>query len=86
MPIQAINNFIFIVLDDAESEKDGLLLPGQSHEKPHFGKAFSVGALVQDKKIKSGKKIMFHKGNGFTIEYDGIEYLVIEGHKIIAVL
>lgn len=86
MQIQAKNNFVFIIRDEAETETNGLLIPGQGQEKPHWGTAHSVGALVQDKTIKKGDRVMFHKGNGFPIPYEGVEYLVIEGERIIAVI
>ncbi len=88
MPIQALNNFVFIVRDEMEKEKAGLIIPGQGQEKPNHGTIFSVGELVQDKKIKNGKskKCLFFKGTGFEVSYDGQDYLVIEGERIIAVL
>jgi co-chaperonin GroES (HSP10) len=85
MQIQATNNFVYIIRDEVENEIGGLLIPDSGKEKPHKGKIFSVGELVQDKKIKTGKIGVFHKGAGFDIEYNGQEYLVIEGERIIGV-
>lgn len=85
MPIQATNNFVYIIRDEVKKEISGLLIPDGGKEKPHKGKIFSVGELVQDKKIKIGRVGVFHKGTGFDIEYDGHEYLVIEGERIIGV-
>lgn len=86
--IHATNNFVFIVRDKAESEKMGLIIPGQGQEKPHQGTIFSIGDLVQDKKIKNGKgkKCLFFKGTGFDIEYESETYLVLEGERVIAVI
>lgn len=86
--IQATNNFIFIIRDEVKKESAGLILPGQVREKPHKGTIFSIGGLVKDPKIKSGKnkQCLFHKGCGFPIEHDGVEYLVLTGDEIIAVL
>lgn len=83
--IQAVNNFTFIVRDSEQHESNGLIIPQQGVEKPHTGKIFSVGELVSDKKIEAGKLAIFHKGNGFTIEYGGEEYLIIEGERIIGI-
>lgn len=86
--IQATNNFVFIVRDETKKESAGLILPGQSREKPHKGIIFSIGALVKDPKIKGGKnkQCLFHKGCGFTIEHEDAAYLVLTGDEIIAVL
>lgn len=86
--IQATNNFVFILRDDIKKEESGLLIPGQSREKPHQGTVVSVGNLVGDANIKKskGKKCVFHKGNGFEIEVEGTTYLVLEGERIIGLL
>jgi len=86
--IEATNNFVFIIRDEVVSEIGGLVIPNQGKEKPHHGTIFSIGELVQDTKIKGGKgrKCLFHKGIGFNIEYEGVEYLVLLGEEIIAVL
>lgn len=88
MNIQATNNFVFIVRDEVQKESSGLLIPGQGREKPHQGTIFSIGHLVKDPKIKGGKnrKCLFHKGIGFSIDFEGVEYLVLMGDEIIAVL
>ena len=46
----------------------------------------SVGDLVEDKNIQPNEKVMFHKGVGFTVEWEGIEYLVLEGEKVISIV
>ncbi len=88
MSIQATNNFVFIVRDETKKEESGLIIPGQGREKPHKGIIFSIGGMVKDPKIKSGKNksCLFHNGIGFSIEYEGINYLVLTGDEIIAVL
>lgn len=86
--IKAVNNYLFILRDKEEKEKAGLIIPGASREKPHEGTVVSIGDLVKDKNIKQsrGKKVLFFKGTGFTIEYEGTEYLVLDSEKIIAVV
>lgn len=90
MPLpEAVNNYVFVIRDKTEAEKSGLIIPVAGREKPHQGSIFSVGDLVSDRKIKSGKgkrKALFHKGVGFEIEYEGVVYLVLEAHQIIAVV
>lgn len=85
--IQATNNFVFILRDAVKEETaDGLWIPAEGRERPHTGTVVSAGELVQDKNIKDGKRVMFHKGNGFDIPYEQKTYLVIEGDRVIAIL
>ena len=88
MSIQATNNFVFIIRDKADAEKAGVYIPNFVREKPNEGTIFSIGDLIQDKKIKGAKnkKCLFFKGTGFHIEYQGTEYLVLTSDQIIAIL
>lgn len=88
MPIQATNNFVFIIRDKADAEKAGVYIPNTGREKPNEGTIYSVGDLIQDKKIKGAKnkKCLFFKGTGFHVEHQGIEYLVLTSDQIIAIL
>lgn len=86
MKLQARNKFVLISRDESHNEVSGLLIPGQGQEKQHIGDILSVGDLVEDAKIKDDKRCIFHKGNGFEIEYEGNTYLVIEGDRIIAAI
>jgi len=88
MPIKATNNFVFIIRDETEKEKGGLILPSSGKVKPDRGTIFSVGGCVPDLDIKRGKgqKAVFHKGIGFEIDIDGTTYLVLEANQILAVL
>jgi co-chaperonin GroES (HSP10) len=85
--VQACNNFVFVVRDESEKEKDGMFIPNKGVEKPHEGTIHSVGSLVRDSKIKNGKnkKCVFHKGIGFSIDVDGTNYLVLADTEIIGV-
>jgi len=85
---KATNNFVFIIRDEVEKEKDGLFIPGKGRVKPHRGKMFSVGGKVTDPDIKKGegKNALFHKGIGQEIEVDGTNYLVLMEHEIIGII
>lgn len=88
MPIQATNDFVFVIREKAESEKSGIIIPDQGREKPNRGTVFTLGDLVQDKNIKKSKnkKCLFFKGTGFPIEFEGVEYLVLTANQIIAIV
>lgn len=85
--IQATNNFIFIIRDKIDDEVGGLLIPGQGKEKPSSGEIYSVGSMVKDFRIKSGKgkTCIFHKGIGFEIDYKEKTYLVLMDTEIIGI-
>lgn len=85
--IKATNTFIWIIQDKADSEKDGLLIPGTGREKPHTGIISAIGKKVTDPDIKGGKhkRAIFHKGVGWPIQYGDQEYLILEEGHIIAV-
>jgi len=83
--VQATNNFVFIIRDEIETEKAGLVIPGVGREKPHQGIIYSVGELTKDRKIKAGKRAIYHKGVGFSIEVDEQEYLVLMDSEVIGI-
>lgn len=84
--LEATNNFVLIIRDKTPSEVAGLQIPDNGQEKPFKGVIATVGELVQDKRIQAGKSALWHKGNGWDMEYEGETYLVIEGDRIIAVV
>jgi co-chaperonin GroES (HSP10) len=87
MPIQATNNFVFIIRDKTEDEIGGLIIPDQGKEKPNSGAIFSIGSLVRDARIKGGKgkTAIFHAGIGFSIAYKEVTYLVLMESEIIGI-
>jgi len=88
MPIQAVNNFVFVLIDKAPGEKSGFYIPDQGREKPNEGVVFSIGDVVPDKQIRKAKnkKCLFFKGTGFPVTYDGVEYQVLTSDQIIAIV
>lgn len=87
MQPKAVNTCVWIIKDKPVAEKGGLVIPGVSREKPHTGTVFSIGSKVTDKEIKGSKnkKAIFFKGIGQTIEYQGVEYLVMQENEIIGI-
>ena len=85
---QATNFYVFIIRDAVEKKIGDIVIPGAGRVKPHKGEIFSIGAKVTDPSIKKGKgqKAVFHQGVGQTCEIDGVDYLVLQEHEIIAVI
>lgn len=84
--MKATNDFVLVIRDETPAEKSGLIIPNQGRVKPHTGTVVSAGTLTKDQNIKAakGKKVLFHPTVGFTIDYEGIEYLVLTANQIIA--
>jgi len=85
---KATNNYVFIIRDAVEKEKDGIIIPGKERVKPSRGEIFSIGGKVTDPDIRKGKgmKGLFHKGVGQNIEVDEVEYLVLNESEIIGII
>jgi len=85
--IKATNDWVFIEQDKKTTESHGFTLPDASKEKPSAGIIVSIGRLVKDPDIKAGKgkRALFHKGTGFSINFEGKDYLVIQSGNIIGV-
>lgn len=86
MEIQATNAYVWILRDKTETERSGLIIPTSGQVKPHEGIIVSVGELTKDRKIKKGKKCLWHQMTGQEIEYDSVTYVVIESDRILSVI
>ncbi len=88
MTPKATNNFVLLIRDEIEKNKNGLIIPTAGRVKPSQGTIFSVGSLVKDRDIKSakGKKCLFHPTVGFAISYEDVEYWVLIGEEIITLV
>lgn len=78
--LQAVNEFIFIIKDEAETSYGGLQLPETSEKKPNTGEIISVGSNVMDKNVKKGRKAIFNKQVGSTIDIFEKEITVLNGN------
>lgn len=87
MKFEAANNCIYVIRDETDKEKGGLLIPGKGQEKQATGTVYSVGSLARDPKIKksTNKKVQFFKGTGFEQEIEGVIYLILTDDQITGV-
>lgn len=86
--VKATNNFVFIIRDAVEKEKEGIIIPGKGRVKPSRGEIFSIGGKVTDPDIKKGigKKGIFYAGIGQEIDIDGQIYLCLNEQEIIGII
>ncbi len=82
----ACNKFVLVLRDKTETETSGFYIPDQGRVKPHTATIQAIGPKAEDENIKGGKgkKCLFHPSVGYEIEYEGIVYLVLSDHEIIA--
>ncbi len=84
-----------VVLKQIEAEettKSGIVLPGQTKEKPQQAEVVAVGpgGMVDGKEVtmlvSEGDKVIYSKYAGTEVELDGVEYLVVKQNDILAVI
>ncbi len=75
-----------------ETTKSGIVIPGQSKEKPQQAEVLAVGpgGCVDGKEVKMnisvGQTVIFSKYSGTTVEIDEEEYIIVKQDDILAVV
>ena len=84
-----------VVLKQIEAEettKSGIVLPGQTKEKPQQAEVIAVGpgGVVDGKEVTMlvsvGDQVIYSKYAGTEVEVDGEEYLIVKQNDILAVV
>ena len=79
-------------LEAEETTKSGIVLPGQSKEKPQQAEVIAVGpgGVVDGKEIKMevtvGQKVIYSKYAGTDVKLDDEEYIIVRQNDILAVV
>ena len=79
-------------LEAEETTKSGIVLPGQTKEKPQQTEVIEVGpgGLVDGKEVKmevaAGDKVIYSKYAGTEVKLDGEEYIVVRQSDILAIV
>lgn len=79
-------------LENEETTKSGIVLPGSAKEKPQMAKVLAVGpgGVVDGKEITMhvnvGDKIIYSKYAGTEVKLDGEEYIIVKQSDILAVV
>lgn len=79
-------------LEAEETTKSGIVLPGQSKEKPQQAEIIAVGpgGVVDGKEIKMevavGQKVIYSKYAGTDVKLDDEEYIIVKQNDILAVV
>ena len=75
-----------------ETTKSGIVLPGQTKEKPQQAEVVAVGpgGIVDGKEVEMlvavGDKVLYAKFAGTEVELDGENYLVVKQNDILAII
>ena len=75
-----------------ETTKTGIVLPGQTKEKPQEAEVVAVGpGILPDGKeikmsVKAGDKVIYTKYAGTEVKMDGEEYILVKQSDILAIV
>ena len=73
-----------------ETTKSGIVIPGQSKEKPQQAEVIGPGGTVDGKEVKmnvaTGQKVIYSKYAGTTVEIDDEEYIIVKQDDILAIV
>lgn len=75
-----------------ETTKSGIVLPGTAKEKPQVAEVISVGpgGVVEGKEItmyvKVGDKVIYSKYAGTEVKLDNEEFIIVRQNDILAVV
>ncbi len=75
-----------------ETTKSGIVLPGQSKEKPQQAEVVAVGpgGMVDGKEVKMevkvGDSVIYSKYSGTEVKLDDEEFIVVKQNDILAVI
>ena len=84
-----------VVLKQCEAEettKSGIVIPGQSKEKPQQAEVIAVGpgGMVNGKEVEmhvtAGQQVIYSKYAGTEVKLDGEEYIIVRQNDILAVV
>ncbi len=79
-------------LEAEETTKSGIVLPGNSKEKPQQAEIIAVGpgTVVDGKEVKMevsvGQKVIYSKYAGTDVKLDQEEYIIVKQSDILAVV
>jgi chaperonin GroES len=79
-------------VEQEETTKSGIVLPGSAKEKPVMAEVIEVGpgGLVDGKEVKmqvkKGDKVLYNKYSGTEVKLDKMEYIIVRQSDILAII
>jgi chaperonin GroES len=79
-------------IEEAETTRNGIVIPDSAKEKPQQGEVISVGhgKRLEDGKlvpldVKAGDRILFGKYSGSDTKVDGTDYIIMREDDVLGV-
>ena len=71
-----------------ETTKSGIVLPGQSKEKPQQAEVVAVGPGTETIKmeVKTGSQVIYSKFAGTEVKLDEEEFIIVKQSDILAII
>lgn len=83
--IQPLADYVVAQAEEAQTKTAaGLILPGNTAEKPKVAKVVAVGKDV--KQVKTGERILYKSYSPTEVKLDGEEFLLIKEEDILATI
>ena len=79
-------------LEAEETTKSGIVIPGQSKEKPQQAEVIAVGpgGIVDGEEVpmqvKVGQKVIYSKYAGTEVKLDDEEFIIVKQNDVLAVI
>ena len=79
-------------LEAEETTKSGIVLPGQSKEKPQQAEVIAVGpgGVIDGKEVKMqvkvGQQVIYAKYAGTEVKLDDEEFIIVKQNDVLAVI
>jgi chaperonin GroES len=81
-------------IEEEETTGSGLVIPDTAKERPQEGDVIAVGEGRWDETgerripldVTKGDRVIYSKYGGTEIKIDGIEYLILSGRDVLAVM
>lgn len=89
LSIRPLGKRVLVKPQEAEAKtKSGIIIPDSAKEKPQRGEVVAVGPGTKDEamEVKVGDIVLYGKYSGTSIEYDDVQYLIMDQNDILAVI
>jgi chaperonin GroES len=87
-----LDRVVIKMIENEETTKSGIVLPGNAKEKPQVAEVIAVGpgGIVDGKEVvmqvKVGEKVIVSKYAGTEVKIDGEECTIVRQNDILAVV
>lgn len=91
--IKPLGDRVLIKMKEGEeTTKSGIILTGNSQEKPQVAEVIEVGpgrkvnGQIEQVSVKKGDNVIIGKYSGTEVKYEGTEYMIVKEEDILAIV